>query len=216
MSKRIRVTAVAGLGVVLLTAGCATKGQLRQGLEAQAAALEAQRVALEAERAERMAADQRMAMDVGALDSDLALLRTDYDVRIAQLEEGLEFAVPVHFGFDEAGLDERVRPALDRFSALVQRHYPGAMITVEGFADPAGSAAYNRGLSQRRAEGVREYLVSQGLPEGQLRAIGYGENRLVIPGAAGSASGAELNRRVVFVVETPRVLGAAVTSPPTE
>lgn len=213
MSKRIRGTAAATLGILILASGCATKGQLRRGLEEQQAALER-------ERAARMEADQRMEADVvalnadvGALHTDFAGLRNDYGVRIAQLEEGLEFAVPVHFAFDAAEVRPDLRPALDRFATLVQRHYPGAMITVEGFADPAGPAAYNRALSKRRAEMVRSYLVGMGIPEGQLRAVGYGEDRPVVPGAAGAASGAELNRRVVFVVETPRVAGVAVTPP---
>lgn len=209
MSKHIRVTVAAVLGGVLFTAGCATKSQLRRGLEEQAAA---QAAALEAERMERIAGDQRLAADVGAMNTDLAGLRTDFGVRIAQLEDGLEFAVPVHFAFDAAEVHDGVRPALDRFAELAQRHYPGAMITVEGFADPAGAAAYNRQLSRRRAEAVRSYLISRGLAAGQLRAVGYGEDRLVVPGAAGDASGAELNRRVVFVVETPELAGVAVNS----
>ncbi len=212
MRKRAVVSAVAVLGTVLLASGCATKSQLRQGLESQTAALQAQKAALEAEleaeRAARMAADEQLAADLGALNTDLAGLRTDYGVRIAQLEGGLEFAVPVHFGFDASEVDEGVRPALDRFAQLVQRHYPGSLITVEGFADPAGPAAYNRRLSHERAEAVREYLLTQGLAESQLRAIGYGEDRPVVPGAAGSAYGAELNRRVVFVVETSDPAGA--------
>jgi peptidoglycan-associated lipoprotein len=210
MMKLSRVTAVAALGAVLITTGCATKAQLRRGLEEQAAIIEAQRAALEAERAERLQGDERLASDLGSVDSDLALLRDDYGVRIAQLEEGLEFAVPVHFAFDEADLGQDVRPTLDRFAELVQRHYPGSMITVEGFADPAGPAEYNQQLSQQRAESVREYLVSTGLADGQLRAVGYGEDRLVVPGAAGSVAGAELNRRVVFVVETPEVASVEV------
>lgn len=220
MTKRIRVTAVGTLGILVLASGCATKGQLRRSLAEQAAAhdaaLQSQRQALEsqleAERNERVAADQQMAADVGALNSDLAGLRSDFGVRLAQLEEGLEFAVPVHFAFDAAEVKDDARPVLDRFAALVQRHYPGAMITVEGFADPAGPAAYNKRLSAQRAESVRTYLVSQGLADSQLRAVGYGEDRQVVPGAAGSAFGAEMNRRVVFVVETPRVAGVAVTS----
>lgn len=208
MSKRVHaVAAAAVLGATLLSTGCATKAQLRRGLESQQAALEA-------ERAERMAADQRIAADVGAMNRDLAMLRTDFGVRIAQLEEGLEFAVPVHFGFDAAEVRDDVRPALDRFAELVQRHYPGTMITVEGFADPAGPTAYNRVLSQRRAEAVRGYLVSRGISEAQLRTVGYGETRPVVPGAAGGAAGAELNRRVVFVVETPRVAGLVVNPSP--
>ena len=63
-------------------------------------------------------------------------------------------------------------------------------------------------LSQRRADAVREYLIAKGVAPDKLTAVGYGETRLVNPGASGSAQGAEWNRRVVFVIESPGV-GAA-------
>lgn len=211
MSKWTRASAAAVLAATLVSTGCATRSQLQRGLDAQAASLEAQAAALEAERAERIAGDQRLASDMGSLNSDLASLKTDYGVRIAQLEEGLEFGVPVHFAFDAAQVDADDRLTLERFAQLVQRHYPGSMITVEGFADPAGSAEYNRRLSERRAAAVRESLVAMGLPESQIRSVGYGEDRLIVPGAAGQAAGAELNRRVVFVVETPELAGVIGT-----
>ena len=90
---------------------------------------------------------------------------------------------------------------LDRFAKVVQKYYPGAAITVEGFADPAGSARYNLALSQRRANSVREYLAGQGIGEQAIKAVGYGESRLVRPGATRDEPGAELNRRVVFVID---------------
>ena len=208
MRKWRFAVASGALAAVVLTSGCATKAQMRRGLEEQSAALAAQQRALEEERAARIAGDQELAGELGTINGDLAMLRDDYGVRIAQLEEGLEFAVPVHFAFDAAAVEEEDRETLERFAELVQRHYPGTMITIEGFADPAGSAAYNRTLSQRRADAVRASLMEMGLAEAQLRAVGYGEERPVVPGAAGQASGAELNRRVVFVVETPKVLGS--------
>jgi outer membrane protein OmpA-like peptidoglycan-associated protein len=213
MRNWTRASAMALLGLMLVTTGCATRAQLRQGLEAQSAALEAHQRALEEERAARVAEDQRLASELGALTADLAMLRDEHGVRIAYLEEGMEFAVPVHFAFDAAEVRAEARPALERFAGLVRRHYPESMITVEGFADPAGPAAYNRQLSQRRADAVRASLVDLGVPAGQLRAVGYGADRLVVPGAAGRAPGAELNRRVVFVVETPRLAGVPAGSP---
>lgn len=192
---RLRTLTTLAVGALLL-GGCATKGQLRRGLDAE-------RAALEAERNERISADQRLAGDVGALRTDLEGMRSEFGAQIAALEEGLLFVMPAHFAFDDASVQQDARPALDRFAQVLQRHYPGAVITVEGFADPAGSTAYNRRLSQRRAEAVREYLVARGLPETQIRAVGYGEDRLIVPGAAKDDYGAEMNRRVVFVVETP-------------
>jgi peptidoglycan-associated lipoprotein len=203
MSGTRRSATVAALGALLLATGCATRGQLDRGLEEQ-------RAALAAERAERLAAEQRLNSDVqrvaGNLEQvrvDLAALDQDFGVKIAQLEEGMQLAVPVHFGFDQANVRPEADALLDRFAAIVQRHYPTSTITVEGFADPAGPAEYNRQLSQRRAEAVRTALLQRGIPATQLRAVGYGADRLVVPNAAGSAFGAELNRRVVFVIETP-------------
>jgi peptidoglycan-associated lipoprotein len=84
----------------------------------------------------------------------------------------------------------------------VQQYYPGTKVTVEGFADPAGSVRYNLALSKRRADAVRQYLVGQGMPAEALSTVGYGKTRLVVPGAWGDKPGAEQNRRVVFVIET--------------
>jgi outer membrane protein OmpA-like peptidoglycan-associated protein len=185
-----------------LVAGCATRGQMRT-LEAE------QRAALEAERSARAAADQQLGSDIATLRTDLAALRndlqslrTDFDARIAAVEQGLQFALPVHFAFDDAAVRAEDEAALERFTAVVNRHYTGAVVTVEGFADPAGTAAYNRRLSQRRAEAVRDRLMQMGI-QAEVRAVGMGETRPVVPNATRDQPGAELNRRVVFVIESP-------------
>jgi peptidoglycan-associated lipoprotein len=203
-------TAIAALGLLLVGSGCATRGMLNRSIEEQNAALEA-------ERRERMAADQRLggdvqvvASNVSQLRTDLAALDTDFGAKIAMLEEGMQIAMPVNFAFDAAEVRPEVMPALDRFIAIVQRHYPTSTVTVEGFTDPAGSAEYNRRLATNRAEAVKNFLIQRGLPTTQVRAVGYGEDRLVVPGAWGDTFGAELNRRVVFVIETPS--GTTITA----
>lgn len=183
--------------------GCATKGALRQAITDQQAALQA-------EKAERMAADEKTTQDVAQLRADLTAMRNEFGAKIAAVEEGLKFDVPVHFAFDRSDIRPEDTAVLDRFASIVTKYYPGAMVTVEGFADPAGSVAYNRELSLRRAQAVQQYL--QGKQIGSpIRTVGYGKTRLVVPGAARNAPGAELNRRVVFVIETPAA-GAAVAT----
>jgi peptidoglycan-associated lipoprotein len=211
MSCSIRTAVTVLLGTTLL-AGCATKSELRRGLAEQ-------RTALEAERAERLASEQRLAGDigvlagdVGALHTELVGLRDDYGAKILALEEGMQVAVPVTFAFDDTTIRPENYEVLDRFVRVVQNFYPHSPVTVQGFADPAGSAAYNRRLSQRRAEEVRAYLVSRGLSEAQLRAVGLGATQPVVPGAAGSREGAELNRRVVFLVEGAAPVGLATAT----
>ena len=86
------------------------------------------------------------------------------------------------------------------------------MVTVEGVADPAGAIEYNLGLSQRRADAVRGYVTSRGLDASLVRSVGYGESRLVRADASRNMPGAELNRRVVFVIEPPGDARAATVA----
>ncbi|HEX9107944.1 MAG TPA: OmpA family protein [Longimicrobiales bacterium] len=183
----------------LLLGGCATKGALRRAVTDQQAALQS-------EKAERMAADEKMGQDITQLRTDLTALRTEFGAKITAMQEGLKFDVPVHFGFDSADLRPEDTAVLDRFASVASKYYPGVAVTVEGFADPAGTVRYNQSLSMRRAQAVQTYL--QGKQLANVRPVGYGKTRLVVPGAAKDAPGAELNRRVVFVIETPAAASA--------
>ena len=196
-----------------LLSGClATQGALRKATEQQQAALaqqqSAQEAALAAERTERAATDSSLRQDLGmvrgdlqALRTELQTLRTDFGAKITAMEDGLHFMMPVNFDYDAAMVRDQDGPALKRFAHIVGQYYPGSKVTIEGFADPAGSAQYNLALSARRAAAVREYLVSQGLTTNELNTVGYGKTRLVTPRASRDQPGAELNRRVVFVIE---------------
>ena len=90
--------------------------------------------------------------DVQGLRNDLQNLRTEFGAKITALESGIQFDFPVNFAFDDASVRDQDHDALDRFAGVVQKYYPGSKITIEGFADPAGTKTYNVGLSQRRAE----------------------------------------------------------------
>jgi peptidoglycan-associated lipoprotein len=154
------------------------------------------------ERDARIAADDTLKWRIAELRADLDSLRTQFGARIVALEDGLLFAMPVNFAYDDATVRRESQPMLRRFAAVAKKYYPSSTITVEGFADPAGSQAYNAQLSLRRAENVRFQLVSLGLNNNPLRVVGYGESRQVNPGASGGAPGAQANRRVVFVIES--------------
>jgi peptidoglycan-associated lipoprotein len=156
---------------------------------------------------------QAMNARLDVVEGELATLREDFDVAITRLEDGIRFATPVHFDFDRADVRAADQPLLDRFADIVGGHYDGALITVEGFADPAGSAAYNKRLSERRARSVASYLESRGLPASALRTVGYGEERPVTPGARGPGNAGLQNRRVAFVIEyAPARSGTPMTA----
>jgi peptidoglycan-associated lipoprotein len=179
---------------------CATKGYVNKRVDAQAVA---QTAALDSERTARTQADEATKAELASLRKDIDSLRTEFGAKITQVAEGMKFAFPVHFAYNDATVRTEDAAALDRFANIVSKHYNGAKVTVEGFADPAGSSRYNVGLSQRRAEAVKAYVSSKGLDASLINTVGYGETRQVTRGASGDQPGAELNRRVVFVIESP-------------
>jgi len=149
-----------------------------------------------------------------ALEQELQAFRSEYQVSMEKVKTMLKFDVPVHFDFASSDLREADRPVLDRFASVVKQYYPGAIITVEGFTDPAGSAAYNRRLGQRRAEAVREYLAtSGGFNSATIRAVSYGKvrNRQVVPGAKGPGDEGVENRRVALVIDHSAIASDQVT-----
>jgi len=138
---------------------------------------------------------------LAALEAGMA----EMGMKMAEIEElavgAIRFNAPVHFAFDNYEILDESKPTLDRFAAVVGTFYTDALITVEGFADPAGDAEYNKWLGQQRAEAAMAYLVEAGVDAGQLRAVSYGDarNRQVEPGAYGENGFA--NRRVAFVID---------------
>jgi outer membrane protein OmpA-like peptidoglycan-associated protein len=86
--------------------------------------------------------------------------------------------------------------AVDELSQLgdVLAKYPQDRIQVMGFTDSTGPQAFNDELSKRRAEAVRKVLISRGVSEQQVLAIGMGEQSPVASNA--TAEGRSKNRRV--------------------
>src|SRR5512146_1065528 len=211
---------LASIATVALLSGCATTGALRRATEQTNASLAQQKTALDNERAERVASDSSLRQDLGmvrgdvqALRTELQQMKTDLGAKITAMEDGLKFDMPVNFAFNDATVRQQDYTTLDRFAHVVSTYYPQSKVTIEGFADPAGSSRYNAALSKRRANAVRDYLTAKGLTTDQLATVGYGESRLVTPRAWGDQPGAELNRRVVFVIETAGQSSVALAQP---
>jgi peptidoglycan-associated lipoprotein len=101
----------------------------------------------------------------------------------------------VFFEFDAYTLTPQSREILARNAEWLQQN-PGARLTIEGHCDERGSDEYNLALGQRRADAVKNYLVSLGVAAERLSDISYGEER---PAAAGSDENAwSQNRRAEF------------------
>jgi OOP family OmpA-OmpF porin len=75
----------------------------------------------------------------------------------------------------------------------------GVAVIVEGHTDSVGSDAYNKKLSLRRADAVRQYLVKHGIPADRITAEGFGESSPVA--SNDTEDGRAQNRRVELRVE---------------
>lgn len=82
----------------------------------------------------------------------------------------------VHFDYDRYDILESDRAVLQRQAAWLGK-YPSVRVTVEGHCDERGTREYNLALGARRANAVKEYLVSLGVSTGRLETISYGKER---------------------------------------
>ena len=201
------VAALGAAGVVLTLGGCAARVK-RDEFTAEVARVREEMQAGDRQVGARVDSTNLAVADhtrrLAALEQELQAFRSEYNVSMEKMKGMLRFDVPVHFEFASGTLRETDRPVLDKFASVVKRYYPGALVTVEGFTDPAGSAAYNRRLGQRRADAVKEYLATAGgFTSETLKAVSYGEarNRQVVPGAKGPGDAGVENRRVALVID---------------
>ena len=103
----------------------------------------------------------------------------------------------VHFALDQYNVEETDKALLGRQAAWLQR-YPAVRVTIEGHADERGAREYNLALGARRANAVKEYLVSQGVSTGRVETVSYGKER---PICTSSDEGCwSQNRRGVTIV----------------
>ncbi|HYV98551.1 MAG TPA: OmpA family protein [Gemmatimonadaceae bacterium] len=217
--RRLSRTFVLLVAGALAAQACATKGYVRNkireeavttGTSVSAARDSAVMLANQARMREDSVLENRVNARTDSqvnalrneLRNELSSMRTDFNAKITMMEDSLKIGMPVNFDFDQATIRDADRPAIERFAHFAKKFYPGAQITVEGFADPAGTTGYNLSLSKKRADAVQSELASMGLDKTSVRSVGYGETRLVTPKAQKDQPGAELNRRVVFVIET--------------
>jgi len=126
---------------------------------------------------------------------------------------GLIVSMPdVLFDFNKYTLKSEARERLAKISGIVEA-YPGLKLQVEGHTDSIGSDEYNVQLSEKRADSVRAYLVSNGVRPDSVSAQGFGKADPVADNS--TASGRKLNRRVDMVVSGD-VIGTELSTPSIE
>jgi outer membrane protein OmpA-like peptidoglycan-associated protein len=179
-----------------------TKGQLAQTrgqlalagaqLGSTTQALAGSQQQLEAEKKAHADADKRAKDAMDRLAASIGAVKQESRGMVITLSGSVLFA---------SNKDALLPAAQERLGQVAEalKTQDDHKIVVEGHTDSQGSAASNQGLSERRAQSVVSFLVSRGVPQGQIRAQGLGPNRPV--GDNGSPEGRANNRRVEIIVQ---------------
>ena len=104
----------------------------------------------------------------------------------------------VFFETDSSELTTQARATLDKQAQWLTNYSQYSQFTIEGHADERGTREYNIALGARRAQAVRDYLVSRGIQAQRMRTISYGKERPVA--VCNDISCWSQNRRAVTVL----------------
>ena len=113
----------------------------------------------------------------------------DQEAILVRLPDGVTFAT------NSANINANFRSTLSTVADSMIR-YPNSLIDVYGFTDTTGQPGYNQQLSERRAQAVADYLVSQGVSRSRIATRGYGEDPQYLRVRTGDGVNEPLNRRV--------------------
>lgn len=92
----------------------------------------------------------------------------------------------VYFDFDQFAVRPEGRTVLDAQAAWLTR-YPQVIVRIEGNCDERGTREYNFALGARRAESIKDYLVSRGVSPARITTISYGKEKPIDAGAGEEA-----------------------------
>jgi len=173
----------------------------RQRADAARAAAEAERERAEASLRDAEAESSRVRESAEREKAELRdRLRQQLNVILETRETARGLIVnlsDVLFDTAKSTLKPGAREKLARVSGILVTH-PDLKLEIEGHTDSVGSDSYNQSLSERRAESVRSYLVSQNIAAQTVTTAGFGESRPVATND--TAAGRQRNRRVELVV----------------
>jgi outer membrane protein OmpA-like peptidoglycan-associated protein len=182
----------------------AAEQQAAERAKADAAAAEAQAQAQRARDAQ-LAAEQGAQQASQQAEQARERLKAQLNAVLQTTETARGLIVnmsDVLFDFNKYTLKPEAREKLAKVSGILLA-YPDLKLQVEGYTDNIGSDEYNQKLSEERADGVREYLVSQSVVDANVTAKGYGKRQPVADNSTNE--GRAQNRRVELVVS-----GAAI------
>ncbi|MGH8042147.1 MAG: OmpA family protein [Rudaea sp.] len=168
-------------------------------------AQQAQAAQAQADQAQRLIEAQAKATDLARQEARLAeATNADLRGRLNNLQatrgaQGMQMTLDdIAFAPGQSGLRPAAQSSLGKLVAFVNRA-PGKHIRIEGHTDSSGSAKANQTLSQRRADAVRDALITAGVRANRITAVGLGDAQPVASNA--TADGRARNRRVDVILQ---------------
>lgn len=134
------------------------------------------------------------------MDKRAAEMRSDIEgARIERVGEGIKitFDSGLLFDFDKSNLRPQAQTNIQSLAKVLNK-YPDTDIVVEGDTDNIGTAEYNVGLSDRRAQSVSSYLTSLDVSGSRITNLALGETNPVA--SNNTEEGRQLNRRVEVAI----------------
>jgi outer membrane protein OmpA-like peptidoglycan-associated protein len=202
-ARRTEIAESRARGIVAATERDTTVAKMHATTAAQAQAssqqlgranqeLAAQGAALQGEVERRQDAEKRAALAAAALAKVAS---------VKQEARGLVLTLSgsVLFTSGKWELLPSARTKLNEVADALSKSSPESKMVIEGHTDSQGSASSNQELSERRAQAVRDYLVSRGISADRVTSQGFGPTRAIADN--GSAEGRANNRRVEIVIQ---------------
>jgi outer membrane protein OmpA-like peptidoglycan-associated protein len=182
-------------------ADAAKAAALQQQQEAQGEADRARQAAAQSDAQRQQAEAEKAQLREKLLQQLNAVLETHQTAR------GLIINInDVLFDFNKYTLKPGAREKIAKVSGILLA-YPGLKLQLEGHTDSVGSDEYNQKLSEQRADAVRDFLLAQGVQNGNVTAVGLGKSDPVA--SNDTNAGRQQNRRVELVV-SGEVIGTKV------
>lgn len=183
-------------------------GDQRNEIRLDARTREAEIAKAQAEAAAAAALQQQQAAQSAMADAAKSkaeaeeLKRQMVDLEAKATDRGMVMTLgDVLFATGKAELKVGAQARLNKLASFMLK-YPDRAVVIEGHTDSTGSAATNQTLSERRAEAVKAYLISQSVPAASVTTVGKGKDVPVADNA--TATGRQQNRRVeIIIANTP-------------
>lgn len=154
----------------------------------------------EALAAQRRAEEERLKQQEAQREAEMYAQRVS-ELPAEQTNRGLVLANNITFDPGKPNLEPEAEPYLANLVSFLQ-DYPDRDVLIEGFSDNRGGEAFNKQLSIKRAEVVKQALVDMGIESDRIRTNGYGTDFAVADNSY--EEGRQQNRRVEIVISDER------------